>query len=71
MTPTPPTIRTRNFTTEPAKSAKVHCEGPHWPCPNCGKPTANMNDYSERYDPAYCSPSTSPACWGSDSAQPD
>jgi hypothetical protein len=40
------------------------CEGPHWPCLNCGKPTANMNDYSERYDSAYCAPSTSPDCWG-------
>ena len=26
------------------------CEGPHWPCPNCGTPTANMNDSSERHD---------------------
>ncbi len=40
------------------------CEGPHWPCPTCGKPTANMNDYSERHDDSYCSPLTSSRCWG-------
>jgi hypothetical protein len=40
------------------------CEGPHRPCPTCGKPTANMNDYSERHDDSYCSPFTSSECWG-------
>ena len=40
------------------------CEGPHLTCPNCGKPTANMNDYSERHDSDYCSPFTSPPSAG-------
>jgi hypothetical protein len=31
-------------------------------CPNCGKPTAT--EYLERHDNAYCSPITSPDCWG-------
>ena len=44
------------------------CGGPHWECPTCGKPTANMNDYSERHDSAYCSPFTSPSCWDWDNA---
>jgi len=39
------------------------CEGEHPMCPNCGKSTANMNDYSERHDSEYCSPFTSPDCW--------
>jgi hypothetical protein len=40
------------------------CPGPHWKCPTCGKPTANMNEPSERHDNAYCSAFTSPSCWG-------
>jgi len=40
------------------------CLGPHWDCPTCGRPTANMNDYSERHDSSFCSPFTSPACYG-------
>ncbi len=39
------------------------CDGPHWPCPTCGKPTANMNDYAERHDSTYCSPFTSAGCY--------
>jgi len=34
-------------------------------CPNCSKPTAT--EYSERHDSAYCSPITSPDCWGTPS----
>nr|WP_245727730.1 transposase [Streptomyces vietnamensis] len=40
------------------------CPGEHPTCPNCGKPTANMSDYSERHDSDYCSPFTSSDCWG-------
>ena len=40
------------------------CRGPHWECPTCGRPTANMNVPSERHDSAYCSAFTSPICWG-------
>lgn len=40
------------------------CKGAHWECPTCGKPTANMNSYEERFDPAFCSPRTTPGCWG-------
>ena len=40
------------------------CPGPHRECATCGKPTANMNDPSERHDSAYCSAYTSPSCWG-------
>jgi hypothetical protein len=40
------------------------CPGEHPECPNCGKPTANMNNYSETADNDYCSPITSPGCWG-------
>jgi hypothetical protein len=40
------------------------CNGANWDCPNCGKPTARMNDYSQRHDNDYCSPFTSPDCWG-------
>lgn len=40
------------------------CPGEHPMCPNCGKPTANMSDYSERHDSDYCSPFTSSDCWG-------
>lgn len=39
------------------------CDGPHWACPTCGKPTANMNDYAERHDGSYCSPFTSAGCY--------
>ena len=39
------------------------CPGPHQTCPTCGKPTANMTDYSERNDGSYCSALTSPGCW--------
>ena len=44
------------------------CEGPNWQCPNCGRPTANMADSSERFDSNYCSYITSPSCWGSGEA---
>lgn len=37
--------------------------GEHQTCPNCGRMTANMNDYSERHDSDHCSPFTSPECW--------
>ena len=40
------------------------CPGPHWACPTCGRPTANMNDHAERHDSSYCSPFTPPACYG-------
>lgn len=40
------------------------CPGEHPTCPNCGKPTANMSDYSQRHDSDYCSPFTSSDCWG-------
>lgn len=46
------------------------CPGEHPTCPNCGKPTANMNDYAERHDSDYCSPYTSPSCWDWDAAEP-
>ncbi len=36
-------------------------------CPNCGKPTASDDSptaYADRHDPSFCSPFTSPSCWG-------
>ncbi len=45
------------------------CPGEHPTCANCSKPTANMNDYSERHDSDYCSPFTSPDCWKWDAAE--
>lgn len=35
-------------------------------CPNCGRPTADDDSptaYSDRHDPSFCSPITSPDCW--------
>ena len=36
-------------------------------CPNCGRPTASDDSptaYADRHDPSFCSPFTSPSCWG-------
>lgn len=45
------------------------CSGAHETCPNCFKPTADMRDYSQRHDPMYCSPITSPSCWDWEAAE--
>jgi len=44
------------------------CPEEHEPCPNCVRPTADMRNYSERHDRDYCSPITSPDCWGGNAA---
>jgi hypothetical protein len=33
-------------------------------CPTCGKPTADGEVYGEIHNTDYCSPITSPDCWG-------
>lgn len=34
------------------------------PCPSCGRPTAANDSPEQRHDHDYCSPVTSPECWG-------